>query len=248
MKKAYVMDKNHRAQFNKSGNIKLGNTWNFSTVYGDSLKSVTFNGKKYESTGTCGGHCSGCKNDCYVKKSYRYPSVVFSHIRNTIAIRTNPDAAFHDLDAAIENAKTKPEIIRVNQSGELENVYIFRKWCELAAKHPDITFWLYTKAYEIVINDLLAGTVPENMTILFSIWHKYGSSEFKKVMHLKNVKAFVYDDNYNYKADGIQIQTYCKAYTMQAGKMSLNHNITCDKCKKCFNRSAGCKVIGSLPH
>ena len=239
MKKAYNMDKNHRAQFNKSGNIKLGNTWNFSTVYGDSLKSVVFNGEKFESTGTCGHYCAGCKNDCYVKKSYRYPSVVFSHIRNTIAIRTNPVAAFEDLETAIYNAKTKPDIIRVNQSGELENVFIFRKWCELATKFPNITFWLYTKAYNIVINDLLAESVPENMTILFSIWHEYGINEYKKVAHLKNVKAFVYDDGYDYKTAGIEIQTYCTAYKMIDGKMSLNHNITCDRCKKCFNRAAG---------
>ena len=64
----------------------------------------------------------------------------------------------------------------------------------------------------------------------------------------KIVKAFVYDDGYNYQDKGVNIQTYCKAYTMQGGKMSLNHNLTCDKCKKCFNRSASCQIIGSLPH
>lgn len=244
----YIMRKEDRAQFNKSGNIKLGNTWNFSTVYGDEIKTIFFNGVKYEAAGTCGKHCKGCKNDCYVKKSYRYPSVVYSHIRNTIAIRTNPAAAFNDLETAIEKAKIKPDIIRINQSGELENKSMLAGWCKMAAKYPNIKFWLYSKAYNIIIPALLAGEVPENMTVLISIWHNFGIKEFNKVRHLNNVKAFVYDDGYNYQEKNIEIQTYCKAYTMQNGKMTLNHNITCDRCKKCFNRSAGCKIIGSLPH
>ena len=244
----YIMKKEDRAAFNKGGNIKLGNTWSFSTVYGDEIKKVFFNGVELEAAGTCGKHCQGCKNACYVKKSYRYPSVIYSHIRNTIAMRTNPAAAFNDLSAAIENAKTKPEIIRINQSGELENITVFRGWCEMAKKYPNIKFWLYTKAYEIVLPELLAGGVPKNMTVLISVWHNFGLKEYKKVCHLDNVKAFVYDDGYNYKKSGLEIQTYCKAYTLKDGKMQLNHNITCDKCKKCYNRAAGCKVIGSLPH
>lgn len=244
----YMMNPENRATFNKSGNIKLGNTWNFSTVYGNDLHKVFFNGENHEATGTCGKYCKGCKNDCYVKKSYRYPSVIYSHIKNTLAIRLHRQAAFNDLTAAIENARKKPEIIRVNQSGELETVEIFREWCKMARRFPQIKFWLYTKAYNIVTPDLLDGVVPENVTILFSIWHKYGTKEYKKVAHLENVKAFVYDDNYDYKKAGIEIQTYCQAYTMQEGKMKLNHNLTCDKCKKCFNRNNQNKIIGSLPH
>lgn len=244
----YIMSPAQRATFNKSGNIKLGNTWNFSTVYGNDIHSVDFNGETLTARGTCGNYCKGCKNACYVKKSYRYPSVKYSHIKNTLAIRLHTKAAFNDLTAAIENSRVKPEIIRINQSGEIETAEIFRNWCEMARRFKNIKFWLYTKAYNLVTPEILAGNVPENMTILFSVWHEYGIKEYKKVSHLNNIKAFVYDDNFDYAAAGIEIQTYCKAYTMQGGKMKLNHNLTCDKCKKCFNRAAGCKVIGSLPH
>lgn len=127
MRKGYLMDVKHRATFNKSGNIKLGNTWNFSTVYGNDLHETTFNGEYMAAVGTCGKHCEGCKNACYVKKSYRYPSVVYSHIKNTLAIRFNTEAAFHDLSLSIEKARVKPEIIRINQSGELESKKIFVK-------------------------------------------------------------------------------------------------------------------------
>ena len=248
MHKAYIMPIEKRATFNKSGNIKLGNTWNFSTVYGNEIQTVTFNGETIRARGTCGKYCKGCENDCYVKKSYRYPSVKYSHIKNTIAIRFNTKNAFEDLTTAIINARIKPEIIRINQSGEIEKAEIFRGWCEMARQFPKIKFWLYTKAYNLVIPTLKAGDVPENMTILFSIWHNFGINEFKEVAHLKNVKAFVYDDGYNYSNQGIQIQTYCPAYKEINGKMQLNHKATCDKCKKCFNRASNCKVIASLPH
>ena len=248
IRKNYIMPSKNRAAFNKSGNTKLGNVWNFSTVYGDQIQTVTFNDETISAAGTCGHYCQGCKNDCYVKKSYRYPSVKYSHIKNTIALRYHTAAAFSDLEAQIVNARVKPEIIRINQSGEIEKKEIFMAWCALAAKFPKIKFWLYTKAYNLVIPALKAGAVPENMTVLISIWHTYGIKEFLEVSHLKNVKAFVYDDNYDYKSAGIDIQTYCPAYKMIDGKMKLNHNATCDKCKKCFNRASNCKVIASLPH
>lgn len=245
----YIKDIENRATFNKAGNIKLGNTWNFSTVYGDEIKSVFFNGATHSARGTCGKHCQGCKHDCYVKKSYRYPSVVYSHIKNTIAIRTDTAAAFHDLNAAIVNARKKPDIIRINQSGEIENGDIFRNWCELATNHKNIKFWLYTKNYNVVIPALLSGIVPDNMTVLISVWHEYGVDEYKKVAHLANVKAFVYDDNFDYKSAGVEIQTYCNAYKLDKnGKMKLNKNLTCEKCRKYFNRSKNNKIIGSLPH
>lgn len=245
----YIKDIDNRATFNKSGNIKLGNTWNFSTVYGDEIKTVFFNGATHSARGTCGKYCQGCKNACYVKKSYRYPSVIYSHIKNTIAMRVDTAAAFHDLNAAIVNAHKKPEIIRINQSGEIESAEIFRGWCDLAANHKNIKFWLYTKNYDVIIPALLAGDVPKNMTVIISIWHDYGVNEYKKVAHLANVKAFIYDDGYNYNAAGLEIQTYCNAYKPDKnGKMQLNHNLTCEKCRKCFNRSANNKIIGSLPH
>lgn len=250
MKKAYNMKKEFRAMFNKSGNIKLGNSWSFSTAMGNEPVTTDYNGKHYECIGTCGKYCTGCKDACYVKKSYRYSSVKFAHIRNTLAMINDMLAAFQDLNTQIVNAKTKPDMIRINQSGEMINKAYFLYWCELAAKHPEILYWTYTKAFDIVVPILLAGMVPDNLTVLFSIWHEYGIKEYKSCCHLDNVKAFVYvDGEYDYAAHGIIIQTYCLAYALNsAGKMTMNHDITCDRCKKCFNRSTNCKVIGCLAH
>lgn len=245
----YTTEKEFRAMFNKSGNIKLGNTWAFSTAMGDDIIETVYNGKYYACRGTCGKYCQGCKAACYVKKSYRYKSVKYSHIRNTNAMIKDMGGAFSDLRLQIVNAKVKPEMIRINQSGEMINKAFFAYWCGLASEFPDITFWAYSKAFDIVIPALLAGIVPDNLIVLISIWHEYGIKEYFKVCHLTNVKAFVYDDGFSYKDYGIVIQTYCLAYALDSnGKMKLNHDITCQKCRKCFNHSDTCKVIGCLPH
>lgn len=249
MASKYIMGTDSRAMFNKDGNIKLGNSWSFSMAMGDSLVTADHNGRHYECLGTCGHYCSGCKNDCYVKKSYRYTSVRFSHIRNTLAILTDMAAAFSDLQTAIDNARRKPEIIRINQSGEIINSAYLSYWSDMARHNPDIVFWMYTKAYDVVIPALKAGQVPDNLTVLISIWHEFGIEEFISVDYLDNVKAFVYDDGYDYESHDIIIQTYCMAYVRNtSGKMVLNHDVTCDKCRKCFNRSRKCTVIGCLAH
>lgn len=139
--------------------------------------------------------------------------------------------------------RKKFDIVRIDQSGEIENLEQFQMWIDPAINHPETHFYIYTKNYEVVIPMLLAGKVPNNMTVLISVWHEIGYNEYLQVSCLDNVKAFVYDDN-EYKYN-FEIQTYCKAYD-EHGK--LDHNVTCDKCRKCFNRSAAHKVIGCKAH
>lgn len=234
---------NYTAKF-VGGNIKLGNMLSFSKLYGDMPHYIAKLGMVV--TGTCAGHCDGCRKDCYVRKSYRYGSVMYRHAVNTLAFRTDLEKAFSDLDGQLSRKKVKANIVRINQSGEIETAAEFRAWCELAAKHTETNFYLYSKAYEIIIPALLAGIVPGNLTVLISIWHDIGIAEYAKVCHLSNVKAFAYDDfDFDYAAAGINMQTSCRAYDAN-GK--LDHNITCDKCRKCFDRSENHKVIRCAAH
>lgn len=239
------------ARFNKSGNIKLGQTWSWSKLAGDSIHT-TKDGESCK--GSCGSYCKGCwsaavkegkRPACYVAKSYRYPSVVKGHMRNTNVMRDNIDRAFDDLAKQIDKARNKPVMIRINQSGEMETLKEVMMWADLAEKHPNIGFWCYTKAFDLVIPLLHDGVIPNNMTILFSIWHEYGIHEYKECETYSNVKAFVYMDGFNYAAYGIEPTTICKAYD-DNGK--LNKDITCQKCQKCLNRVTSCKIIGCLDH
>lgn len=236
---------NYQARFNKKGNIKVGTIWTWSKVYG---ASVVHSDRYGDVVGTCGHHCAGCEGDCYVGASYRYPSVIDGHARNTIAFRTDIEGSFKELIQQIERAKNKPEIVRINQSGEIETALELLLWVKTAARFPSIKFYLYTKNFDAlrqVIADYNDGaTMPENITVLISVWHQYGIAEYKEFERLPFIKAFVYDDlTFDYDAAGLHIETYCRAYD-ENGKM--DHNVTCQKCTKCFNRSA--KVIGCYAH
>lgn len=242
-----------KARLKRDGNIKLGKTIaTWSTLFSDAEWNIPELGITV--SGTCGEHCKGCKGSCYVKKSYdRYTqkgtgrcSVKLGHAIRTILLRYYPEKVFSDLDSQIKKARNPIQIVRWNQSGEIENEIQFGILCRLAENNPDVKFFVYTKNYGVVVPALLAGKVPENLTVLISIWHMYGVAEYKKVAHLDNVKAFVYDDRtFKYEIVGIHIDTYCKAYDE---KGHMDHNITCDICTKCFNRYKGHKVIGCYAH
>lgn len=237
----------HDARWIKKGNTKLGIIWNWATLYSNEHFETEYGIIK----GTCPLHCSGC----YVEKAYRSiesgkgtfrKSVRKGHARNTLAIRESIEQTFEELNGYIVRAKKKPHIIRINESGEIENLEQFRMWCKMAESHKEIQFYLYTKAYDIVIPELQNDTVPSNLTVLISVWHEHGIKEFKLVMDKGNVKCFAYDDNaFDYESHGLKLTTYCKAYD-ESGKM--NHEITCEKCQKCFNRNGNCKCIGCKAH
>lgn len=230
------------ARFNKGGNVKLGGLWSWSTLYSDKFFYVEKLGKSIQ--GTCGNNCDVCKEKCYVRKSYRYPSVVYSHARNTEMLRNDIQKTFDDLNKQITRARKKPIAIRLNQSGEIENKTQFNMFCGLAFEHPETQFFIYTKNYPVIIERALNGVIPENLTVLISVWHNVGLDEYLILKDFDNIKAFVYDDN-KYLYSQFDINTYCMAYD-ENGK--LNHNITCDKCRKCFDRNPKHKIIGCKEH
>ena len=251
-----------KAKIIGNGNIKLGNTiGTFSKLMGDEDYYIP----ELEMTvrGSCGRFCQGCTKDCYVRKSYyRWTdsetgecSVKYGHAINTLAFREDIDAAFEQLDLQLSRKRKPWKHLRLDQSGELISELEYRKWGGLSEDHPETSPYIYTKAFEYTTPVLLEGSIPDNMTTLYSIWHEYGIEEYKKVAHLPNVKAFVYCDKNRdaengwgpeeYAAHGLIIQTFCAAYDLK-GKM--NHDITCDVCEKCMNRAASCKVIGCWSH
>ena len=231
-----------KAKWYKKGNVKVGSLWTFSLLMGCRVYDTVYGRVK----GTCGDHCKYCEKKCYVKKSYRYLSVILSHARNTLAIRQDPEKAAADLSKQIQRARKLPCACRFHQSGEIETLMQLLAYARVAKENPGMTFYIYSKAYNIVVPALLAGLIPNNLVVLISVWHEQGIKEYKRVEHMENVKAFVYDDHdFDYAAAGLDIQTYCHAYDAE-GK--LDHNVTCDKCRKCFNKLMSCKVIGCYDH
>ena len=244
----------YEAKFVK-GNTKVGSgIWCYNKLAGSGVIA----GCK----GTCGKYCKGCynptdpkKSPCYVFKSYvqygwENGSVVKSHIRNTEIMRKNPDEAFRQLQAQLRNTKQKPVAVRIHSSGELETEYELKLWIALALSNPKIPFYLYTKN-EIVLDHVLSERskstkgypiLPANMFVNVSVWHENGVAIFDKWKHLENVRAFVYDDGYDY-GDRLKYDCHCPAYD---SKGKLNHDSPCEKCKICFQSKA--KVCACYDH
>ena len=240
------------------GNIKVGAIATFSTLPGN-MDYVTDYGVVKGTCGDCAKHCgasvNGKRPPCYVFKSHRYPSVVKGQARNTLAFRQDPMKAGKDLSDALKRKRKPVAVCRFDQSGEIESIEWFKAMEFVAVNHEEKQIYIYTKKYDVVVPELLAGNVPENFTVNISIWHEQGIEAWQKVKHLPNVKAFVYCDKNTdpvngwdveeYAAHCIIIQTFCKAYG-ENGKM--NHEVTCERCKKCFDRSEKHKVIGCNDH
>lgn len=238
------------ARFVKNGNIKIGDTmWNWNKLAGSGVIA----GCK----GTCGSHCQGCydannprKSPCYVFKSYNiygwdHSSVVKGHVRNTNVMRENIDKAFNDIRLQLKRARKKPSAVRIHASGEIETAQELREWIETAALSPSIPFYIYTKAYEVlddVLSSMDTNSMPSNFFINVSIWHENGIDMYNKWKHLDCIRAFVYDDGYDY-GEKLKINCYCPAYD-KSGK--LKHDLTCDKCEICFQKRA--KVCGCYSH
>ena len=235
----------HQALFSKKGNIKLGEIWSFSKLYGET--EYYFPDWNIAIQGTCKGCCKCCEKCCYVRKSYRYSNVIYSHAIHTLAMREKITVLFTALDEQIKRANKKPIAIRINQSGEMETREEIINWIELSRKYPNIMFFFYTKRLNIletVLNEYGNENMPKNISILISVWNEYGVKEYNRMKHFDCIKAFVYDDGYDYKSIGLTPDTTCKAY--ENGK--LNHNITCEKCGKCFHRRKDFKVIFCKEH
>lgn len=241
-----------------NGNIKVGNmlTWNKLAGAGELM------GCK----GSCGEYCCGCynaenpmKSDCYVFKSYNLygESVIQSHINNTEAMREDLEGTFKRLDENLSRRhKVKP--IRIHASGEFESVEEIVGWMKLAKKHEKFPFYVYSKAFPLMeeaLKEMEGEGYPTNFFINVSIWHESGIDFYKKYSHLPFIRAFAYDDGYDYESHGLKIPTYCPAYRKEVkvrkdGSIServvLKHDLTCDKCKLCFSNNN--KVVGCLSH
>lgn len=236
------------ARMTKNGNIKIGQSmWSWNKLAGSGIIA----GCK----GTCGKHCAGCYNaedprhsSCYVFKSYNIygwdkSSVVKGHIRNTNIMRNDPDKAFEEIRLQLQRAREKPSAVRIHASGEIETAEELKGWIETARMFQDIPFYIYTKAYEI-LNMVLSEVelLPDNFFINISVWHEEGVEIYNKWKHLGTVRAFVYDDGYDY-GDRLEYNCHCPAYDKN-GKLS--HDLTCDKCKICFQKKA--KVCACYSH
>ena len=250
-------------------NIKLGNMGSWAMLFGNCDWYIP----EIDATckGTCGKHCKGCfdkknsrNSQCYVAKSYmKYTkrnddgtvgditknkcSVKLGHAYRTIAMTMFRDELLEALDKKLTNKKEKFKIIRINESGELTCYEDLELWCELAKRHPETIFYVYTKNYNVIQKAIDKDIIPNNIFINISVWHEYGIDEYNNMKDHPQIRAFcLVDKKYTkevYASKGLNITSMCGAYD-DKGKM--NHAVTCEKCKKCF--SSNNKCVGCYEH
>lgn len=250
-------------------NIKLGEMGSWAMLFGNCNWYIP----ELDVTvrGTCGEHCKGCFDPenprcsaCYVAKSYyKYTNrnedgtvgniltnkccVKLGHAYRTIAMTMFREDLLLSLDKQLTDSKKKFEVVRINESGELTCYEDLNLWSELARRHPETIFYIYTKNYKVIRKALINGIVPSNLFINISIWHKSGIKEYMEMKDHPQIRAFCLIDNKwtkeRYYSKGIEITSMCGAYD-ETGKM--NHAVTCDKCKKCF--SSNNKCVGCFEH
>jgi len=114
---------------------------------------------------TCPG-AGSCKAWCYAKKSEScYKAVLPSRMRNW---------EFSKCEEFVETIvsflkKTEKKIVRVHEAGDFYSQLYLDKWKEIARKLPNITFYAFTKSFQLD----LWSKLPENLIILQSYGSRY---------------------------------------------------------------------------
>lgn len=138
------------------GNRKIGMVHNFSMAPGI----------------TC-ANCSGCLAYCYdVKAVLQYPNVVKARAENTALMMRYRSETFAAIDEYISKQKAH-KYFRWHVSGDILDFDYFDAMVRIARKHPDWTFWTYTKNYSAVNAwlDHYPDCLPANLSVMYSVWN-----------------------------------------------------------------------------
>ena len=140
---------------------------------------------------TC-AHCKECMFYCYdIKACLQYPNTVIdARIRNLVILMKNRNEYFNRIENRIAR-KRKNKAFRWHVSGDIPDIDYLDRMVSIARRHPDWTFWTYTKNYECV-NEYVRShgndrktAIPANLSIMFSEWkgltmlNPYGFAEFR---------------------------------------------------------------------
>lgn len=243
------------------GNNKIGKgIWAFATVPGNEVHKPTLATGEVLSnvTGTCSKYCDGCAKNgaCYAWRDFmlHHNVCVEAWSENTLLLRSGK--LFTELDKFITEANKKyletgdkkyhkVATFRINTSGEIENLEQFNNWNELAKKHPEVTFGIYTKNYDVVKEFLKTNeNTADNFVVNISQWHHVADDFLKE--NLGKFNVFEYDDS-NKKDNNLTVddikrlanETHCPAVKADGHHAMTKDGkpITCDMCRRCYRKT-----------
>ena len=208
-----------------NGNDKMGRIVSFSTLPGNKESELV-----EKIPGTCGEFCKGCIPFCYAARSCKiYPSTKWAYAKNTLLKRTKPALYWALINHYIEIVN--PLEVRINVSGELEDVNEIVCWNKIARNNPGTKFYSYTKNYKAALNFKYMGQeYAPNFIIHLSGWQN--DEEVEEVSRITGLPIFYYVNHKDpkevakYKAKGV---VFCPGID----KNGKHTDIKCESCPLC---------------
>jgi len=175
---------------------------------------------------TCPFATELCKKFCYAMKAYRaYPNARNAWSENLEESRKWDFVPKMILEITKELErpsvkKAKVLVVRIHESGDFYSKEYAKAWMKIASYFvgyaPNkVKFMAYTKSIEYFEDE----TIPENMTVRFSLWSD--TKEEQKALAEKM---------------GLPIYTAVEEFTTES-KRERCGCIDCGKCCKCWNKS-----------
>ena len=160
-----------------TGNETMGKVYSFSTM----------------PIATCASDIP-CARLCYVRTHVlRYPSVRKNYDENTRMLKEGRmyNELVEDLKEFMDKPRNKKvELFRWSVAGDMFSTDYYKAMCKTAIGLPHISFWTFTKQFDILRECLKIMTPPKNLTIILSQWN-----DFRPPVDLKDVFGVAYYDD-----------------------------------------------------
>lgn len=116
-----------------------------------------------------------CVSRCYARKGrFRFKNVVSLMEKNFRIYREDP--AFFEREVMI--AASAAKYFRWHSAGDIPDEAYFAMMVRIAERIPDTRFLCFTKQYHIINQFLLSGgVIPANLTVIFSLWNRFGEDQ-----------------------------------------------------------------------
>jgi hypothetical protein len=160
--------------------------------------------------------------------------------KNTVILRNDPEKVKSEIGEFC--LKNIVKYFRFHTSGELESVAQLKLYCEICEENPDVTFYIYTKRFDIVADCFVyqRNSIPDNFIINLSEWHgnidEYISmtDDPEKVGKLfQSLNVFAYDDH-TIGAKFAESLVHCPAVDPTGHETG----ITCAQCRRCMRKGS----------
>lgn len=209
------MKKSELALYLSEGNMKLArNDKEYFLIW--NLPAVT----------TCPNRTAMCEKACYARKAERlYPQVLPCRENNFDLSRKSSFTydMIHTIRYYLGLKKNigKKCYFRIHESGDFYNQNYTNAWIYIASQLPEVTFLAYTKSIQFFTNGI-NETVPQNMTIRYSIWDDTNKRdiEIANDLQLPIYTAFPKEE--------LLTQILTTAF--------IECDCDCSKCKMCYNK------------